>query len=105
MKKHSDARQVARRRVVSEDQRLGPLRRSLDGISDTNYLIHLHSTHLHTFKHLFFDVSGQAFLALLLIYIFLHYIFASQAAHISALYLPFVAMMALRSVLSSALLS
>eukprot|EP00434_Breviolum_minutum_P001268 symbB.v1.2.001113.t1/scaffold46.1/size430244/4 len=37
--------------------------------------------------------GGQAFMALLLIYIFLHYIFASQAAQISALYLPFVAMM------------
>ncbi|CAK9040463.1 unnamed protein product [Durusdinium trenchii] len=36
---------------------------------------------------------GEAFLLLLLLYILLHYIFASQAAHISALYLPFVAMM------------
>lgn len=37
--------------------------------------------------------GGQAFMVLLLIYVFLHYVFASQAAQISALYLPFVAMM------------
>eukprot|EP00435_Cladocopium_sp_Y103_P049499 s2195_g14.t4 len=37
--------------------------------------------------------GGQAFMVLLLVYVFLHYVFASQAAQISALYLPFVAMM------------
>lgn len=37
--------------------------------------------------------GGSSFLVLLLVYTFSHYAFASQVAHISALYLPFVAMM------------
>ncbi|CAE8645913.1 unnamed protein product, partial [Polarella glacialis] len=37
--------------------------------------------------------GGPAFLVLLLVYVFSHYAFASQVAHLSALYLPFIAMM------------
>lgn len=39
-------------------------------------------------------LSGcPAFLVLLTVYIFSHYVFASQVAHLSALYLPFIVMM------------
>jgi len=39
-------------------------------------------------------LSGcPAFMVLLLVYVFSHYAFASQVAHLSALYLPFIAMM------------
>ncbi|CAE7567146.1 DIT2-1, partial [Symbiodinium sp. CCMP2456] len=39
-------------------------------------------------------LSGcPAFLVLLTVYVFSHYVFASQVAHLSALYLPFIAMM------------
>lgn len=39
-------------------------------------------------------LSGcSAFFVLLLVYVFSHYAFASQVAHLSALYLPFIAMM------------
>ncbi|CAE7243453.1 DIT2-1, partial [Symbiodinium pilosum] len=39
-------------------------------------------------------LSGcPAFLALLTVYVFSHYVFASQVAHLSAMYLPFIVMM------------
>jgi len=37
--------------------------------------------------------AAPAFFLLLLIYTFTHYAFASQVAHLSALYVPFIAMM------------